>query len=120
MKILVVDDNPDVLYSMKIGLESLSDDYNIISVESGEDCLDALSEGIPDLIFLDLMMPKMNGWDVIDHIQKNNNWKDIPIIIFTAADDPKYQKNAEKFGMIYVKKPFSINLIKEKIEQLNK
>jgi two-component system response regulator VicR len=120
MKILVVDDNPDVVFSMKAILESISDDFNIIESENGEQCLNVISKEIPDLILLDLMMPKMDGWEVINHIQTNNDWRDIPIIIFTAAVESEYKKTAEELGIAYIKKPFSIDAIKEKIEQIIK
>lgn len=118
MKILVVDDNPDVVLSIKNGLENSSDEFSIIGADSGEQCLDVLLKEIPDLILLDLMMPKMNGWKVLEIIQGNVKWRDIPIFIITASNDPEFQRTAEDLGIVYIKKPFSIETLKEKIELL--
>jgi len=119
MKILVVDDNPDVFISTKAGLELISDEFQVIGAESGKQCFDVLSEEVPDLILLDLMMPKMNGWKVLEIIQSNIKWREIPIFIITASNNPEFQKTAEELGIVYIKKPFTIENIKEKIDLLN-
>ena len=119
MKILVVDDNPDVIIAIKKGLEDNSNKFSVVGAESGDQCLEVLSKEIPDLILLDLMMPKMNGWKVLDIIQGNREWKDIPIYIITASNNLEFRKTAKELGIVYIKKPFSIETIKEKIDKLD-
>ena len=111
-KVLVVDDNPDVIFSVKSGLESYDRNYKIIGVESGMKCLEFLKTEIPDLILMDIMMPEMSGWKTFDKIKENISWKDIPIIFLTARTD-RVAKNAGGFlGEDYIEKPFEIkNLI---------
>ena len=69
--ILVVDDNPDVIVSLKTGLEDGSETYNVTGVQSGKQCLEHLKNNQPDIILLDIMMPQMSGWEVFDRIKEN-------------------------------------------------
>jgi two-component system response regulator VicR len=116
-KVLVVDDNPDVIFSVKNGLETSSNKFKIFGVESGRKCLEYLEKDIPDLILMDIMMPEMSGWKTFDRIKENNDWKNIPIIFLTARTD-RVAKNAGGFlGEDYIEKPFEI---KNLIERINK
>ncbi|MBS3802296.1 MAG: response regulator, partial [Candidatus Thermoplasmatota archaeon] len=70
-KILVIDDNPMILFSVKEGLEEKFDSYNVNSANGCEECFDLLENGkIPDLILLDIMMPEISGWDVYARLQE--------------------------------------------------
>ena len=117
-KILVVDDEEDILLSVKNGLENNSDEYTIQTAKDGEKCLNILNKEIPDLILLDLMMPNMNGWQVLDIIRGNFKWRDIPIFIITAVEDPEFKKSAVELGITYIEKPFTIDELKVKIDNL--
>ncbi|MFO8077511.1 MAG: response regulator [Thermoplasmatota archaeon] len=117
-KIMVVDDNPDVIFSVKNGLESLSEHYDIKGVESGEKCLEILETESPDLILLDIMMPGMSGWKTFDKIKENQAWKNIPVVFLTARTD-RVAKNAGGFlGEDYIEKPFDISDLQGRIEKL--
>ena len=117
--ILVVDDNPDVLTSLKVGLEEVTGDYQILMAEDGEKCLEMLKNNTkPDIILLDIMMPQMSGWEVFDRIKENPSWKTIPIVFLTARTD-RTAKNAGSFlGDDYIEKPFNISDLKKRIETL--
>jgi CheY-like chemotaxis protein len=115
-KILVVDDEEEILFSIKTGLESKSNEYKIQTATDGKKCLDLLNEETPDLILLDLLMPNMNGWQVLDTIQGNREWRDIPIFIITAVLDPVFKKSIENLGIIHIEKPFTIDDLKDKID----
>jgi CheY-like chemotaxis protein len=117
-KIMIVDDEADQIYTIKLVLQNYSDNYEVIGATSGEQCLDLLKNNqIPDLILLDIMMPEMNGWDVAAEIKKNSNWNKIPLVFLTAKTDT-YSKT---FGGIvsqeYITKPFEK---KKLIECINK
>jgi response regulator RpfG family c-di-GMP phosphodiesterase len=116
MKILIVDDEDDVLKSLKKGLENICGTYEIKTAKDGNKCLNILNEEIPDLILLDLLMPNMNGWEVWNILKENIKWRDIPIFIITAVDDPEFKKNAEDLDIVYIEKPFSMTEIKNKID----
>ena len=115
-KILVVDDDEDALFSVKTVLENNSNEYEIQTAKDGIKCLDILKEETPDLILLDLMMPNMNGWQVLDIIQGNLKWRRIPLLIITAVGDPEFKKSAEELGITYIEKPFTIDTLKGKID----
>jgi DNA-binding response OmpR family regulator len=116
-RILIVDDNPAIIFSVKNGLEEEYDEFDVIGVEGGEKCFDFLSKEVkPDLILLDIMMPDINGWDVYATLQEKEEWKDIPIVFLTAKTDD-YSKG---FGKLvcddYIEKPFSIEDLKNRID----
>ncbi|HMA82669.1 MAG TPA: response regulator [Candidatus Thermoplasmatota archaeon] len=117
-KIMIVDDNPDVIFSVKSGLENVTENFRIIGVESGEKCLEFLETEKPDLILLDIMMPGMSGWKTFDKIKENESWKKIPVVFLTARTD-RVAKNAGGFlGEDYVEKPFNIKDLKLRIDQV--
>lgn len=114
--ILVVDDNPDVINSLKIGFEDSTQEYRILGAESGYKCLELLNNTTPDIILLDIMMPNMSGWEVFERIKKDSSLSSIPIIFLTARTD-RIAKNAGSFlGDDYIEKPFDIADLKKRIE----
>ncbi len=115
--ILVVDDNPDVINSLKIGFEDSTREYRILGAENGQKCLELLKDNIiPDIILLDIMMPQMTGWEVFDRIKKDPSFSAIPIIFLTARTD-RIAKNAGSFlGDDYIEKPFDIIDLKKRID----
>lgn len=117
-KIMVVDDEPDQIFTAKMILEDLNKNYDIIGVSSGEKCIELLEKNkIPDMIFLDIMMPGMNGWDVAAEIKKNPKWKKIPLVFLTAKTD----SFSSGFGKIvsedYILKPFELKDLKRSIDK---
>ena len=117
-KIMIVDDNPDIILSIKNGLEVVAGDYEVIGVESGEKCLELLETETPDLILLDIMMPEMSGWETFDKLKENASWGKIPVVFLTARTD-KVAKNAGGFlGDDYIEKPFEIAELKRRIDEI--
>jgi CheY-like chemotaxis protein len=118
-KIMVVDDEPDIAYTVKSNLTLFDSDYEVTCADSGEKCLELLKNNeIPDLILLDIMMPAMDGWEVFDKIQKNPSWKNIRIIFVTGtdvvADNAKTILNEDYF----IEKPYKPAELKEKIAKV--
>ncbi len=116
---MVVDDNPDLTFSIKRGLEDLDDDVVVWEADSGKKCLKFLEQKkIPSLILLDIMMPGLNGWETFDKIRENEAWKHIPIVFLTARTDD-IARNAGKFlGKDYIEKPFDILDLKQRIDHV--
>jgi DNA-binding response OmpR family regulator len=118
-KILVIDDNPMILFSVKEGLEEKYDSYTVESALGGKECFDLLDDGrIPDLILLDIMMPKMNGWDVYAKLQENETWKKIPIVFLTAKTDDYSKGFGKLVSEDYIEKPFDLEKLEKRINEV--
>ena len=119
-KIMVVDDNPDLIYSVKRSLCDIASGYTIMGANGGKQCIDLLKEGkIPDLILLDIMMPDMDGWDVAAEIKSNPAWRKIPVVFLTAKTDVM-SKGMGRLAEGYIEKPFDIYDLKKKVDAVLK
>ena len=117
--ILVVDDEPGVAYTVKTGLESLDDSYNVITLNGGKECLQYLKNNQkPDIILLDIMMPEMTGWETYDKIKENSSWNSIPIIFLTARTDEIARRTGNFLAEDYIEKPAKIPEIKQRIDTI--
>ena len=117
-KIVIVDDEPDQIFTLKKMLESESDKYNLIGAENAMECLQLLKNGEnPDIIFLDIMMPGMSGWELFERIKENIEWKDIPIVFLTARTDNVAIKAGNFLGEGFINKPYDIKEIVKIIEE---
>jgi len=104
-KIAVVDD--DIMNLMMAEFILQEENYQVIKLESGMDCLSYLKTDIPDLILLDIEMPVMNGFKTLEIIKGNKETADIPVIFLTASADVDTVVEASRLGVVdYVKKPF--------------
>ena len=105
-RILVVDDTPDNLFLMTALLE---DRYEVATAESGEDALEAVRcDTAPDLILLDIMMPGMDGYEVLRRLRKNPITAAIPVIFLTALTSPEEEQSGLDLGAVdYITKPIS-------------
>lgn len=117
--IWVVDDEPDIISSVEVGLRRISEQYNIIGLTSGRECIKHLEQGKkPDIIILDIMMPDLNGWQVLDILKTNRDWRGIPIIFLTALDDKKTMEKGMETNSYCIKKPFNIRELKDTIDKI--
>ena len=114
---MVVDDEPDIIYSIKEGLYT---EFEILSAESGKQCLKILETELPDIILLDIMMQDMSGWETFNEIRENPSFRTIPIVFITARTD-EIAKDAGCFlGDDYIEKPFEISDLKVRIDKILK
>ncbi len=105
-RILVVDDQPANIQIVGAALGKLG--HEIIPASDGPTALRRLALRPPDLILLDLLMPEMDGCEVCRRIRMNPEWKDIPVIFLSAADDKDFIVRAlESGGVDYITKPFN-------------
>jgi CheY-like chemotaxis protein len=104
--ILVIDDEPAWL---KITSHILRNHgYDVLTAGSGEEALKALATFRPDLIFSDVRMPDMNGFDLVDNLKRNPATSLTPVIFFSAIDDYDARKVARTLGAVdYLIKPFN-------------
>jgi len=118
-KIMIVDDEPDQIETLKIILEDEVDKFKIIGANSGKECLAALQrKEIPDLILLDILMPEMDGWEVFKKIKENPEWEKIPIIFLTATDDKISKKKGSRLAQDFIEKPFEIDDLKKRLKNV--
>jgi two-component system KDP operon response regulator KdpE len=105
MKILVVDDDPGIREALEVGLQLQWQDAEILSASDGEEGLERFFSEQPDIILLDVSMPRMNGFDVLRAIRRVS---DAPVIMLTArGDDVDEVRGLELGADDYVAKPFS-------------
>jgi two-component system alkaline phosphatase synthesis response regulator PhoP len=83
--VLVVDDDPDLVEAVSLKLES--EDFRVSKAYDGVQAWQKIKEERPDLIILDVMMPKKNGYQVCDEIKKDPEYKDITVVLLTAVGD---------------------------------
>ncbi len=104
--ILVVDDNPDIVDILRIMLES--NGFNVRCGYSGEDLFASLKEQMPDLILLDIMMPKMDGLQVLKRLKEDPSMPFIPVILLSAKVLDEDVLRGYKMGAdYYITKPFT-------------
>ncbi|MBI5700325.1 response regulator [Candidatus Saganbacteria bacterium] len=114
-KILVVDDESLLVEMIKMRLEANS--YEVECAFDGEEAYAKAIGGKPDLIILDLMLPKMDGFEVCRKIKSDEAFKKIPIIMLSArAQDSDKQKGKEVGGDGYIVKPFESQELLDKIK----
>jgi len=103
--IMVVDDHPDLVEILRITLES--NGFNVRCAYSGQELLAALEKEKPDLILLDIMMPRMDGLEVLYRLRENSDTASIPVIFLTAKVlDEDIQRGYKMGAKYYITKPF--------------
>jgi CheY-like chemotaxis protein len=118
-KILVIDDNPMIIFSVKEGLEEKFDSFTVTGANGGKECFELLNNGeTPDLILLDIMMPDINGWDVYARLQENPDWKRIPVVFLTAKTDDYSKGFGKLVSEDYIEKPFELDELAKRIEKV--
>ena len=104
--IMVVDDNPDIITIVRTILEGKG--YNVLSASSGPELLELLKSNKPDLIILDIMMPEMDGLEVLTRLKGMTDTTAIPIILLTAKVQYEDVLGGYKLGAdYYITKPFT-------------
>ncbi|MBK7379404.1 MAG: response regulator [Ignavibacteriales bacterium] len=116
-EILIVDDDPDTLFTINEIVRSLN--FKTKLARSGMECLQILQKQTPDLILLDIMMPAMDGFQTLKNIKANDKWKSIPVYAVTAKAMTGDKEIIIKSGFDdYIPKPVNSVIISFKIEQL--
>ena len=113
--VLVVDDEPNIVRSLEFLMSQAG--YLVRVVHDGEQALQAIREQRPDLVLLDLMIPKRDGYEVCQAIRENPDWKDIHVIMLTAkGQEAERAKGIELGADDYVTKPFSTRALVQKVK----
>lgn len=116
-RILLVDDEKDLVETLTYRLEA--NNYEVIPAYDGQEGLNKAKSEKPDLIILDLMLPKMNGYEVCQLLKFDEKYKHIPIIMFTARTQESDKKTGLEVGTnAYITKPFEAQVLLSKIKEL--
>jgi CheY-like chemotaxis protein len=118
--LLLADDDKDDRDLFYEALAELDPSINYRGVEDGQKALNHLSASLPVLpsvIFLDINMPIMNGWEVLRKLKSDNRYKSIPVIIYSTASGEREKRIAEDLGALcFVTKPDKYGLVKDMLE----
>ena len=120
-KIMIVDNEPDQIFTAKAALENLDEEFEVIGAGSSEQCLEMLNNGeIPDLIISETKMQGMSGRELSDKLKENPAWQDIPLLFLTVWKD-KFEANSVFSGdNIHIEKPFDMRDLKTRIDTVLK
>lgn len=111
-KVLVVDDEPFIVRSLSFVLRK--DNYQVLEARNGEEGLQAIKAHQPDLVFLDVMMPRINGFEVTRLVREDHSLDGVRIVLLTAkGQDGDKEKGLEAGANDYMTKPFSPTKILE-------
>ncbi|MDD5730365.1 MAG: response regulator [Candidatus Omnitrophica bacterium] len=116
-KLLVIDDEEDFSYFVKLNLEKTKE-FEVLTTSDGEEGIKLAQKTHPDLILLDILMPKMSGSDVADALVNNPATKDIPIIFLTALvrKEEEKENEGEIGGRRFISKPVSVSELISRIK----
>ncbi|MDD3295736.1 MAG: response regulator [Candidatus Omnitrophica bacterium] len=116
-KILAIDDEKDFCFFTKKNLERAG--YEVFTVSDGKSGIKVAKEQRPDLILLDIMMPGIDGFEVLEILKKDSNTCHIPVVMLTGRDDEESKSRAKKLlNEDYLIKPVEIENLREKVESI--
>jgi DNA-binding response OmpR family regulator len=116
-RVLVVDDEPNIVLSLEFLMKR--EGYNVTTAGDGDAALKAVDAKVPDLILLDINMPKRDGFDVCETLRANPEYKDIKILMLTAKGRDVDQEKGLALGADdYVTKPFATQEVVAKVAEL--
>lgn len=112
--ILIADDEPTIVISLEYMLQQSG--YDVQIARDGQEAIEAIARQIPNLLLLDIMMPRLSGYDVCQKIRESKEWRDIRIIMLSAKGrEVEIAKGLALGADAYITKPFSS---KELLEQI--
>ncbi len=116
-KVLVVDDDDSIRTVVSFTLEQAG--YAVETAANGDSCLEKVYDFQPDLILLDLMMPMVDGWEVLKLLQSNPETEGIPVILLTAKGEVHDKMFALQQGAVdYITKPFVKRELLDRIAEI--
>jgi len=119
-KILIVDDEPHLRMLIRQTLEDLEEEgVELLTASNGEEALETIKTEKPTLVFLDVMMPKMSGFDVCHAVKKELNLQDVHIVLLTAKGQEFDKHKGQEVGAdLYMTKPFDPDALLAKAKEV--
>lgn len=116
-KVLVADDEPNIVLSLEFLMEQAG--FEVVTAEDGEQALARVNDAHPDLLLLDISLPGISGFDVLEQLRGNAATAQLPIIMLTAhGRDVEREKGMALGADDYITKPFSTQSLVEKVKAL--
>lgn len=116
-KILIVDDEPNIVMTLEYTFKK--NNFEVYIARDGEEALEILKNEIPDVIILDIMMPKVDGYETLNQIKADSRLEHCKVIFLTAKNKEKEIEKGLSMGIDdYITKPFSIKNIIDKVNKL--
>jgi len=118
-KILIVDDEAPIRMLLEQTLEEIEEEFELYRAKDGEEALKIILQERPNIVFLDVMMPGLTGYEVLDKIKDKDELKGIKIILLTAKGSTEEIKMSNRYNIyLYITKPFDPDFIVEKTLEL--
>lgn len=115
-EILIVDDESNIVLSLEFLMKQAG--FQVRKAEDGEQALAAIEERMPDLVLLDVMMPRKNGYEVCQAIRSRPEWSRLPVVMLTAKGrDVEREKGLAMGADDYITKPFSTQEVVDKVRE---
>ena len=116
-KILIADDEPNIVVAIEFLLQQSG--FEVVVARNGDEALELIDACLPDLVLLDVMMPKKNGYEVCTRIRERADWRHIKVVMLSAKGrDAEVNKGLSMGADMYVTKPFSTRELMAKIKSL--
>ncbi|HLT27858.1 MAG TPA: response regulator [Zeimonas sp.] len=116
-RVLIAEDEPHIVESLSFVLQRSG--YEVASVFDGEAAMSQLRSDPPDMMILDVMLPKLNGFEVLKQVKSDPSLRSIPVIILTAKGQTQDRRMAEEIGVDgFMTKPFSNREIVDEVRRL--
>ncbi|MGH2807674.1 MAG: response regulator transcription factor [Actinomycetota bacterium] len=116
-RILICDDDPAILRVLQVNLEV--EGYTTLLAHHGEEALEVAEKEKPDLIILDIMMPRLDGYQTCERLKADESLKDIPVVFLSAKAQQSDIEKGKTYGVAdYLTKPFDPDVLVETIERL--
>ena len=113
--VLIVDDEKS---NLEVLISILTPEYTIYMTKSGAAAIEMANRYVPDIILLDILMPDMNGFDVLAALKASDKTRNIPVIIITGLDSVEDEERGAELGAVdFIRKPFNIKNVKEKVQK---
>ena len=119
LKVLVIDDDPGMVKTIVMTLESLNYDLKVDTATDGYDGLMKIGNAVPNLLILDLNMPRIDGYEVIKRVKNTEDYKSAEIMVVSSTLNEETEKKLIDIGVSkYLKKPFKLSKLKEEVTVL--
>ena len=118
-KVLIIDDEKDFTYFLKFNLQFTNPEFRVLTASNAKAGIKKAIREKPDIILLDILMPRMNGYEVLKKLKENDKTMNIPVVMLTAKiDEESMIEAAGFFCEDYIGKPASVYIIRSKIDEV--